>query len=150
MLFESAWNLSEIPFHPQFNPCRHSLEISPLWKRGARGDFINAVEPLFLKSPFIPLCQRGRLIFSCSFVSQKLISIPVHREITWFEKSSIQRLHFLQGFSADPHRTPSEHRYDMRSAGQARPSEQSPDSGSLLPLPDTRLKLCTHLHPRHP
>ena len=27
----------------------------PLWKRGARGDFISII----LKSPFIPLCQRG-------------------------------------------------------------------------------------------
>jgi hypothetical protein len=28
---------------------------TPLWKRGARGDFISII----LKSPFIPLCQRG-------------------------------------------------------------------------------------------
>jgi len=28
---------------------------TPLWKRGGRGDFINII----LKSPFIPLCQRG-------------------------------------------------------------------------------------------
>jgi hypothetical protein len=28
---------------------------TPLWKRGARGDFISTI----LKSPFIPLCQRG-------------------------------------------------------------------------------------------
>ncbi len=28
---------------------------TPLWKRGARGDFIKII----LKSPFIPLCQRG-------------------------------------------------------------------------------------------
>jgi hypothetical protein len=27
----------------------------PLWQRGARGDFTN----IFLKSPFIPLFQRG-------------------------------------------------------------------------------------------
>jgi len=27
---------------------------TPLWKRGARGDFISII----LKSPFIPLCQR--------------------------------------------------------------------------------------------
>ena len=27
----------------------------PLWERGARGDFISII----LKSPFIPLCQRG-------------------------------------------------------------------------------------------
>jgi hypothetical protein len=27
----------------------------PLWKRGARGDFLSII----LKSPFIPLCQRG-------------------------------------------------------------------------------------------
>ena len=27
----------------------------PLWKRGARGDFLGII----LKSPFIPLCQRG-------------------------------------------------------------------------------------------
>jgi hypothetical protein len=31
---------------------------SPLWQRGVRGDFI---KKLFVKSPFIPLCQRGRL-----------------------------------------------------------------------------------------
>jgi hypothetical protein len=28
---------------------------TPLWKRGARGDFLSII----LKSPFIPLCQRG-------------------------------------------------------------------------------------------
>jgi len=28
---------------------------TPLWKRGARGDFPN----IFIKSPLIPLCQRG-------------------------------------------------------------------------------------------
>jgi len=28
---------------------------TPLWKRGARGDFTSII----LKSPFIPLCQRG-------------------------------------------------------------------------------------------
>jgi len=28
---------------------------TPLWKRGARGDF----PIIILKSPFIPLCQRG-------------------------------------------------------------------------------------------
>ena len=28
---------------------------TPLWQRGARGDFISRI----LKSPFIPLCQRG-------------------------------------------------------------------------------------------
>jgi len=28
---------------------------TPLWKRGARGDFLRII----LKSPFIPLCQRG-------------------------------------------------------------------------------------------
>jgi hypothetical protein len=27
---------------------------TPLWKRGARGDFLSII----LKSPFIPLCQR--------------------------------------------------------------------------------------------
>jgi hypothetical protein len=28
---------------------------TPLWQRGARGDFISII----LKSPYIPLCQRG-------------------------------------------------------------------------------------------
>jgi hypothetical protein len=28
---------------------------APLWQRGARGDFISII----LKSPYIPLCQRG-------------------------------------------------------------------------------------------
>jgi hypothetical protein len=28
---------------------------TPLWKRGGRGDFPNII----LKSPYVPLCQRG-------------------------------------------------------------------------------------------
>ncbi len=28
---------------------------TPLWQRGGRGDFISII----LKSPYIPLCQRG-------------------------------------------------------------------------------------------
>jgi hypothetical protein len=28
---------------------------TPLWQRGARGDFLSII----LKPPFIPLCQRG-------------------------------------------------------------------------------------------
>jgi hypothetical protein len=30
-------------------------DYAPLWKRGERGDFTNII----LKSPIIPLCQRG-------------------------------------------------------------------------------------------
>jgi len=39
---------------------------SPLWKRGAGGDFIKKIKPLlsmtlfFIKSPSIPLFQRGK------------------------------------------------------------------------------------------
>jgi len=36
-----------------------SLHISPLWKRGDRGDFINKKGIFIFKSPLAPLCQRG-------------------------------------------------------------------------------------------
>jgi len=44
---------------------------SPLWKRGAGGDFIIKIRCLisrcciFIKSPSIPLFQRGRLETEC-------------------------------------------------------------------------------------
>jgi hypothetical protein len=57
--------------------------FGPPQAEGVRGDFMNS---FILKSPFIPLFQRGNIIFSCSFVSHWLMSIPVKTGIQLFLK----------------------------------------------------------------
>jgi hypothetical protein len=52
---------------------------TPLWKRGARGDFLSII----LKSPFIPLCQRG-------------IKTPVNEEYSFPHNINKENISYLQ------------------------------------------------------
>ncbi len=54
----------------------------PLWKRGARGDFLDII----IKSPLIPLCQRG----TKALVTEWLQSVSIQKyrgKISVSEKS---------------------------------------------------------------